>query len=308
MIENMDIFLSYSILAVSLIGVIFILKWFSYKHILYLILWGGFLLAMIQWIYISFGKEFTLNFYILSWTFEVNNYIQDFKNSLSRWSLGIFALFLSLIIPAALEEFGKFYFFRKIATRLWILKSVTSCVFAIVYVAIGFAFFETAAYIYFLSTDTINNPQINIFGIAIVRVFISTLSHVLFSVIIWYYYGKAIFMSYEMIDNLEISGTTRILKKLKNFPFINIHTISRFYSIRYLLIGFSLSIILHTVYNYFMDTGNQLFAIYTILIGMILFISLINFRKHNKNYLDLKNKIAHLQEIKKIKGMIERKE
>ncbi len=98
--------------------------------------------------------------------------------------MGLFALFFSLIIPAALEEFGKFFFFKKIASRLGVLKSVASCVFAIIYVAIGFAFFETGAYIYFLSTRS----QADVMTITLVRIVISTLSHMLFSAIIGYYF------------------------------------------------------------------------------------------------------------------------
>lgn len=94
------------------------------------------------------------------------------------------ALFFSLIIPAVLEEVGKFYIFKKVASYLGILKSVTSCIFAIIYVAIGFAFFETGAYIYFLGS----NPLVDVTTITIVRVVISTLSHILFSAIIGYYF------------------------------------------------------------------------------------------------------------------------
>lgn len=99
--------------------------------------------------------------------------------------MGLFALFFSLVIPAALEEFGKFYFFRKIASRLGILKSVATCVFAIIYVAIGFAFFETGGYIYFLSARSSSDTVLTI---ATVRIIISTLSHIFFSSVVGYYF------------------------------------------------------------------------------------------------------------------------
>lgn len=108
-------------------------------------------------------------------------------------------------------------------------------------------------------------------------------------------------MKFELIDNLEISKTTKLLKKLKNIPFIHIHSISKFYTIKYLITGFSLSIFLHAIYNFFMSTGNEIFAIFTVLIGVALFIKLITVKKYNKNYLELKNKITYLQEMKALK-------
>ena len=108
-------------------------------------------------------------------------------------------------------------------------------------------------------------------------------------------------MKFELIDNLEISKTTRLLKKLRHIPFIHIHSISKYYTIKYLVTGFTLSILLHTIYNFFMSTGNEIFAIFTILIGMALFMKMIMVKKYNKNYLELKNKIAYLQEMKALK-------
>lgn len=298
----MDSFLPYTILIISFIGLVFFLKGFPYKQILLLVLWGGFLLLLLQFIYISFGKEFDINLFFIKWNFEVNNYIRDVESYFNTsgiqigW-LGLFSLFFSLIIPAALEEFGKFFLFKKIATNLQILKSVASCTFAIIYVAIGFAFFETAAYIYFLNRDS----NTDIVTITVVRTVISTLSHILFSAIIGYYFWKALFMKYELIDNLEISKTTKLLKRLRHIPFIHIHSISKYYAIKYLITGFFISIFLHTIYNFFMSTGNEVFAIFTVLIGITFFIRIITVKKCNKNYLALKNKIAYLQEMKALK-------
>ncbi len=298
----MDVTFPYVILIVSFIGLVLFLKGFSYKQILLLVLGGGFLLMILQFLYISFGKEFSVNLFFVKWSFEVSNYIQNVENYFNKFGfrlggMGLFALFFSLIIPAALEEFGKFFFFKKIASRLGVLKSVASCVFAIIYVAIGFAFFETGAYIYFLSTRS----HADVMTITLVRIVISTLSHMLFSAIIGYYFWKALFMKYELIDNLEISKTTKLLKRLKHIPFIHIHSISRYYAIKYLVTGFSLSIFLHAIYNFFMSTGNEIFAIFTVLIGVALFVKIITVKKCNKNYLDLKNKIAYLQEMKALK-------
>ena len=86
------------------------------------------------------------------------------------------------------------------------MKSIATSAFAIIYVAIGFAFFETGCYIYFLSDHMAASE---VLSVAAVRIFISSFSHMLFSAIIGYYYGKALFMKYELIDNLEISKTTK---------------------------------------------------------------------------------------------------
>lgn len=55
-----------------------------------------------------------------------------------------------------------------------------------------------------------------------------------------------------------------------------------------------------------MSTGNEIFAIFTVLIGVALFTKLITVKKNNKNYLDLKNKIANLQEMKALKEKIKK--
>jgi len=302
----MNSYLPYIILVISFFSLVFYLKGFNYKHIFLLILWGGILLIFLQFIYISIWKQFDINLFFIKWNLEVNNFIQNVENYLNKssfkiWWLWLFALFFSLIIPAWLEEFGKFFIFKKIWTRLWILKSINSCIFAIAYVAIGFAFFETWAYIYFLSWDVNGNIVISI---TIVRIVISTLSHILFSVIIWYYFWKALFMKFEMIDNLEISKTSKIIKRLRYIPFIHIHSISKYYTLKYIITWFTFSIILHSVYNFFMSTGNQIFSIFTVLIGIWIFIKIITVKKYNKNYLELKNKIIYLQEMKALKEKI----
>ena len=50
-----------------------------------------------------------------------------------------------------------------------------------------------------------------------------------------------------------------------------------------------------------MSTGNEIFAIFTVLIGVAIFTKIITVKKCNKNYMDLKNKIAYLQEMKVLK-------
>lgn len=111
-------------------------------------------------------------------------------------------------------------------------------------------------------------------------------------------------MKFELIDNLEISKTTKLLKKLKYLPFIHIRSISSYYALKYIVIGFLFSIFLHAIYNYFMSTKNEIFAIFTVLIGVALFIRLITIKKYSKNYLELKNKIYYLQEMKALKKKI----
>ncbi len=302
----MNSFLSYCILIASLIGIVILLKGFTYRQIFTLIFWGGLLLILLQMIYISFGKDFTINLIFIKWNVEVSNYIQNvvdyFDNTgvYPGWMRYII-IFLSLIIPATLEEVGKFYVFKWIASSLWVLKGITSSVFAIVYVAIGFSFFETGFYIYFLSTQ---NQVDNLMVITVTRIFISTLSHIFFSAIIGYYFWKAFFMEFDLIDNLEIGKTTKLIKKLKYIPFINIHTISRYYFFKYIITGFSLAIILHSMYNLFMSTGNVLFGIFTVLIGLVLIIRVVLIKKPNENYQNIKSKILYIRQIRDLKEKI----
>ncbi len=61
----MDVTFPYVILIVSFIGLVLFLKGFSYKQILLLVLGGGFLLMILQFLYISFGKEFSVNLFFV---------------------------------------------------------------------------------------------------------------------------------------------------------------------------------------------------------------------------------------------------
>ncbi|EKE27805.1 MAG: hypothetical protein ACD_3C00146G0004 [uncultured bacterium (gcode 4)] len=68
--------------------------------------------------------------------------------------------------------------------------------------------------------------------------------------------------------------------------------------------GFFLSVTLHAFYNAFWELEMPIFAIFTVLIGIAIFLKLIFVKKHNKNYLDLKNKIQRLKEMKELKDKV----
>ncbi len=50
-----------------------------------------------------------------------------------------------------------------------------------------------------------------------------------------------------------------------------------------------------------MTTGNEIYAIFTVIIGIAFFVKLVMVKKYSKNYLELKNKIVYLQEMKALK-------
>jgi RsiW-degrading membrane proteinase PrsW (M82 family) len=102
------------------------------------------------------------------------------QTEFSSKSVGL-GLFLSLIIPAALEEFGKFFVFKKVNKHIQIANTITTTILGMFYAALGFSFFETGAYIYFLSG---NNSLSDLIELTFARGIISTFSHVVFSAII----------------------------------------------------------------------------------------------------------------------------
>jgi hypothetical protein len=107
-----------------------------------------------------------------------------------------------------------------------------------------------------------------------------------------------------MVDNLDISKATKWLKKFERIPFLNIKTISSVYTIKYMVTGFSLAILIHSIYNYFMSTGRIIFAVATVIIGVALFYKVTRVKSHNKNYNALKEKITQLQEMKALKDRL----
>lgn len=293
----MNFWIALWILIIIYLTLIVTLKWLSYKQIFLLILGGGVLLALLQPLYLSIGKEAEINLFFIKGNFQVNDFISSVQEYFSSKSSSL-ALFLSLIVPAWLEEFWKFYFFKKINKHIKIANTITTTMLGMFYVALGFSFFETGAYIYFLSgSKTLSE----ILELTFARGIISTFSHIVFSVIIGYFYGKVLFLKFQMVDNLEITKSTKWLKKFEKFPFLNIKTVSHFYAIKYMFSGFFLAILIHSIYNYFMSTGEIILAVGTILIGLAIFYRVTRIKSHNKNYTALKDKIERLREMQELK-------
>lgn len=306
----MDHTIPYWILLLINIIIISLLWWLSKKSIFLLMLWWWVLLVLLQFLYRSFWKGIHLNLLIFNIDLQINNFIQIVReysdsNGFRIGNIWFFSVIFSFILPAFLEEFGKFYVLKIINKKLQIITSIVLTIITISYVAIGFALIESIAYIFY-SEESFQE----LLKISILRGLISTSSHILFSVIIWYYYGKALFLKFEIIDNLEITKTTKILKRFKKIPFINISSISKYYYIKYMFTGFLISVSLHAIYNVFWEYSLPIYAIITIVIWMVIFLKLVFVKKHNKNYVDLRNKIQYLKEMKdlrdKIKGRCEK--
>ncbi|EKE29258.1 MAG: hypothetical protein ACD_2C00198G0001 [uncultured bacterium (gcode 4)] len=300
----MDNLLSYWILIAINIAIVFFLWWLWKRPILLLILWWWILLILLQLLYMWFWSWIHINLIIFKIDLQINNFIDAARgyfdsSGLRIWKIWFFSVLFSFILPAFLEEFWKYQVLKLMDKKLKVVKSVVFAIVAISYVAIGFALFETMSYIYF-SKESFND----LMKIAVVRWIISTSSHVFFSIIVAYYYGKALFLKFEIIDNLEISKTTKMLKRFKKIPFININSISRYYYLKYMLTWFFLSITLHAFYNAFWELEMPIYAIFTVMIWIAIFLKLIFIKKHNKNYMDLKNKIQYLKEMKELKERV----
>lgn len=297
-------FLPYIILIFINIIIFFLLKKLPKKPKIFLILWWWILFFLLQTLYMSFWNWIHINLIIFNIDLQINNFVQIAKeyfdsNTFKIGKIWFFSVMFSFILPAFLEEFGKFYVLKIINKRLQIIQSVTFSVISITYVALGFAFFESLTYI-FLTKESLQE----LIKISTLRSIISTTSHIFFSIVIGYYYWKAIFLKFEIIDNLEITKTTKILKKFKSIPFVNINSISKYYYIKYILTGFTISIFFHALYNAFWEYNLPIYAIITIVIWIVIFLKLIFLKKYNKNYIDIKNKIQYLKDMKELKNKI----
>lgn len=296
--------LPYIIIIFINIIILFLLKEISIKLKIFLILWWWILFFLLQFLYMSFWNWIHINLIIFNIDLQINNFIQLAKeyfdwNMFKIGNIWFFAVMFSFILPAFLEEFGKFFVLKIINKKLQIIQSIVSSVISITYIAIGFAFFESLTYIFF-TKESIQE----LIKISTLRSIISTSSHIFFSIVIWYYYWKAIFLKFEIIDNLEITKTTKILKRFKRIPFFNINSISKYYYIKYMLTGFTISIFFHTLYNAFWEYNLPIYAIITVIIWVAIFLKLIFLKKYNKNYINIKNKIQYLKDIKELKSKI----
>ena len=222
----------------------------------------------------------------------LHSFIYSVWINLSMW---LFIL-SSFIVPAIMEEIWKFLWF-------WIyyknkIKSVMKTIYWIWFTALWFAFFENLTYI--ISSQNFSTIS-EMLSFSIYRWLISSLSHILFSMIIWYFLWKTIFYRFLMI-NSKMDWIYSLIKKISKKINVNYKLLIKIYSLRLIFYWFTISILLHILYNLSASNNFLFLSIIILLIIILYFIFFVEDEyKYSQNYLDIHDKNSLLTKVKKIK-------
>lgn len=288
----------------SIYFLIYIFLWWLdiKKVILFFVSWG-LMLVLLQIFYLSFYSSFNIDLFFIEWNIRLWNYISRINKNIVTSDNNVIntvQIFFTFIIPALLEELLKFFAFKLVIKKINSFNTINQYLIWFAYVAMGFSFFETSFYILKIWNTTFNN----LFALIISRGIISTFSHVIFSMILWYNYAKASFIKYKIIDDLEISKVTKIIKIFRKIPFIKISTLSRFYYLKFMIFWFVISTFYHSLYNFLITKWYIRIAILLIIIWLIYIIKEMTSKPNNENYKKIKDKINKLKKIKELKEEI----
>ncbi len=165
------------------------------------------------------------------------------------------------------------------------------------FIAMGFAFMETIIYLMALSEK--GGDWMDLSQLALFRSVLSTASHILFSSIVGFFYGRALFAGFTIIDHGGITKYNRILKWIKKVKFIPISSIKTLYKVKLMLMGFGIAIPLHIVYNYLLQAKNIPVAYIIVSVsGGLFFWYVKELEKKECNYREIDDRILYLTQLK----------
>lgn len=166
-----------------------------------------------------------------------------------------------------------------------------------VFIAMGFAFLETITYL--ISSYRLGTEWGDLSRLALFRAILSTASHVVFSGIIGFFYGRVQFAGFSIIDHGGITRFNKILKWIKKIRFIPISSIKTLYQAQLLLVSFSIAIPLHIAYNYSLHLGNIPLAYFLIVgSGGLFYWYTLDLEAKECNYLEVDKRIAYLASLR----------
>lgn len=268
------------------------------KNIFILVFFGILLLVLLQGCIYSIGKSLKIDLFFFEITFVGKNIFYTFeKNYIESISnLGytnpIFYQITSLIIPAIIEECGKLFMLIRYQKK-YTISSIGESVYAIIFIAIGFSCVESLGFLYQGYTSGMNQE---LYTLWFMRGALSTISHIFFSAIVGYYYGKSLFAGFTIIDNGGITRYIKLLKFIRKITMLPIMSIRSVYSLKLILTGLIMSISIHIVYNLCISVYS-LFLWYAIIVfgGILFWYFLLHEKKNGYNYREIHDRINFLK-------------
>jgi len=307
----MLIFPIFILIIVNLIIIIIFKKLVNmkYKSIFILFLYWGLLLFILNFFLYSIWRELSINMYF----FEIkiigkdafSNFEATYKSLINQDgnSNSFLHIFGFIILPAILEETWKLYMLIRYNKNVEQLISVRMYIYSISIIALWFSFFENISYIFLFIQKSFTSFEI--VQTLLLRIIMSTSSHLFFSWVVWYYFARYMFAWLDIIDEGGISKYNKQIKILKKIPFINIHNISKLYWYKLLFTWIFYWIIIHIIYNFFINLWFPIISFLIIVIAWGFFYSLV-LSKEKLDY-NLKNIDDKMQILKKIKYFKDKK-
>lgn len=257
----------------------------EFKKYVFLFIWWMLAFLIIYFIWKIMWSSFEINIFNINKTIIVENYINIINELIFIWKDNY--LLYSFLLPSFLEESLKILVLIFLNIKLKILKNIYHVIIWAVSVALWFSFLENAIY---LLNDFYRNWIDYMF--LSYRLIISSLSHILFSIISAYFIWLFLFIDYSFVDKKRIF-CMKLTKKIIIWNFKLIHLIK----IKFLLLAVIISSFIHSFYNYNLIIWNFKLAIAIILIWILIsifYFHTINFKKDN-NYMEYKLRIKNLK-------------
>jgi len=206
------------------------------KWLVVLTFLGGMLAAKLILIYQGYWNE-TANLIFVKVS------LVDFRSNIESLIVnGLLATFVTFLGVGAMEEFLKFWIMKVINSNFF--NSIDDVIELAIVSALGFAFFENMIY---LSVQWSQLSVGTFFVLALFRVTIVTMVHMLCSGVLGYYFGMAFFASpmlkIQYVKN-ERHPVLDFLKKVLRF-----HR-SQVYHDEMLAIGLLSAMVLHAIYDF----------------------------------------------------------
>lgn len=183
--------------------------------------------------------------------------------------VGVIATF---VLVGFMEEFLKMsvlLFFDKSKMRI---QTINEAVKFSILGALGFAFSENIYYFYtFLTTSEFTH----LFSILVFRSTFTVCAHISFSAIVGYYYGIGKFSKHIVEQENLAGGKYKFAGFIKQLTGISLDTTVRYQK---LLTGFFIAVVMHTTFNFFLQT-NMIFEAMLIIFISIVYVLFLMHRK-----------------------------
>lgn len=273
------------------------------KQAAYLFLAGGALFILLHGFLYSIGKTLSIDLFFFELRLIGKNGIADFEQEYLQFignlwkNYAILYSISSLIAPACIEEIGKLFTLIQAERKKPHLRNTSDAVFSMVFIAMGFAFLETILY---LVTSYKTGASIEeLTRLAVFRSVLSTISHMVFSGIVGFFYGRAIFAGFTIIDHGGITRFNKILKWVKKLRYIPISSIKTLYKTKLMVTGFWSAILLHIAYNYSLFHNNIPVAYLLVAgSGCVFFWYTKQLEIKECNYQEIDDRILYLAKLK----------